>query len=375
MSDCTTNFEGETITTYELLERSARAALKLQREDGSFPPGRNGVYDEPETPVRTTSHWLTTLSKVYEITGNEVFASGANDAADYLLSDEARPYGYTFHSRNAEEKDKCDGLIGQAAPIRGLSYAGDILDRTELLETAQEVFFLHPFDERLGLWEGVEIDGTGLSFDRTMNHQLVFAAASSNLCNMYVEVKERIAQFLNHLETNLCIQSDGIVRQYVKPPLYESFFALRKGIRHWRLVMNWGVATHSNQTERLLQIEQGYLPVNTIALSKLHVEFFNHRFWNGEKIKKIIEFMCDVLDTRQWEKCDKGSMVPGLHFGVSILNLCDEKTDQAANLISNDIQAKYDFEENLLQNSTVDPMFQSASIWLLTCSPELDIVV
>ena len=91
----------ETITTYELLERSARAALDWQREDGSFPPGRNGVYDEPETPVRTTSKWLTTLSKVYEITGEQTYADAANDAADYLLSDEARPYGYTFHSRDA----------------------------------------------------------------------------------------------------------------------------------------------------------------------------------------------------------------------------------------------------------------------------------
>ena len=99
--------ESQTITTYELLERSARAALDLQREDGSFPPGRNGVYDEPETPVRTTSHWLTTLSKVYEITGDEVFAEAANDAADYLLSEEARPHGYTFSTSNGTFFDAC----------------------------------------------------------------------------------------------------------------------------------------------------------------------------------------------------------------------------------------------------------------------------
>jgi len=123
MSDSAPDSEGETITLHEILERSARAALDLQREDGSFPPGRNGVYDESETPVRTMSHWLTTLSKVYEITGDEVFADAAHDAADYLLSDEARPYGYTFHSRSVEGKDKCDGLVGQAAPIRGLAWA------------------------------------------------------------------------------------------------------------------------------------------------------------------------------------------------------------------------------------------------------------
>ena len=56
MSEPESETEGETITIHELLERSARTAPDLQREDGSFPPGQNGVYDEPETPVRTTSH-------------------------------------------------------------------------------------------------------------------------------------------------------------------------------------------------------------------------------------------------------------------------------------------------------------------------------
>ena len=56
MSELESGAERETITVHELLERSARTAPDLQREDGSFPPGRNGVYDEPETPVRTTSH-------------------------------------------------------------------------------------------------------------------------------------------------------------------------------------------------------------------------------------------------------------------------------------------------------------------------------
>ena len=63
--------------------------------------------------MRTTSHWLTTLSKVYEITGDEEFAGAAHDAANYLLSDEARPHGYTFHSRDVDGKDKCMGLLGK----------------------------------------------------------------------------------------------------------------------------------------------------------------------------------------------------------------------------------------------------------------------
>lgn len=65
------------LTLGELVEQSAIAALELQREDGSFPPIRNGVYDEPETPVRTTSRWLTTLLKAYEITDEDRFFDAA----------------------------------------------------------------------------------------------------------------------------------------------------------------------------------------------------------------------------------------------------------------------------------------------------------
>ena len=62
-------------------------------------PERNGVYDDPETPVRTTSHWLTTFSNVYEITDDEYFAEAANDAADYLLSEEARSCGWPYSDK------------------------------------------------------------------------------------------------------------------------------------------------------------------------------------------------------------------------------------------------------------------------------------
>ena len=61
MTDSQSGSGTQTITLHEFLERSAESALELQREDGSFPPGRNFTYDEPETPVGTTARWATTL--------------------------------------------------------------------------------------------------------------------------------------------------------------------------------------------------------------------------------------------------------------------------------------------------------------------------
>ena len=39
----------------DIILQSCEAALQLQSEDGSFPPGCNGPYHDPETPVRMDS--------------------------------------------------------------------------------------------------------------------------------------------------------------------------------------------------------------------------------------------------------------------------------------------------------------------------------
>jgi hypothetical protein len=54
-------------TLYDFLGSAADRGLRFQKEDGSFPPGYNGSYDDPETPVRNTGHWLITFLKAYEI--------------------------------------------------------------------------------------------------------------------------------------------------------------------------------------------------------------------------------------------------------------------------------------------------------------------
>ena len=58
---------------YQLIEFSAAAAIALQAPDGAMPPGHNGPYHDPETPVRNTSHWLITFLKAHDISGRKQF--------------------------------------------------------------------------------------------------------------------------------------------------------------------------------------------------------------------------------------------------------------------------------------------------------------
>ncbi len=50
-----------------IIQQSSKAALQIQSDDGSFPPGHNGPYHDQETPVRNTAHWLFTMLKACEI--------------------------------------------------------------------------------------------------------------------------------------------------------------------------------------------------------------------------------------------------------------------------------------------------------------------
>ncbi len=342
--------EGDTITLHELLEQSARAALDLQREDGSFPPGRNGIYDEPETPVRTTSHWLTTLSKVYEITGDEVFAEAANDAADYLLSDEARPYGYTFHSRNAEGKDKCDGLVGQAAPIRGLAWAGSVLGRPELLETAKDVILLHPFDKDLGLWERVEIDGSVLSFDRTLNHQILFAGAASQLAEEYEEVVNTVTRFTAQLESNISLYDDGIIKHYILPPYGRIVRTVLQEPRHWRLLANDVLSNIYSYLSSRKQKEIGYHPVNLLGLAQLKLNLAATGSWSGMGTELPIEEICATNTISQVAEYDGsyGAMTPGIDIALALQVLRDADVARVQYWLERDFRQKFDTKSGFL---------------------------
>ena len=374
MSEPDSDTERETITLHELLERSARAALDLQREDGSFPPGRNGVYDEPETPVRTTSHWLTTLSKVYEITGDDVFAEAANDAADYLLSDEARPYGYTFHSRNAEGKDKCDGLVGQAAPIRGLAHAGSTLERPELLEAVADVFSLHPFNSSLGLWRRVEIDGTPLSFDRTFNHQLTFAASGANLSDHRIGT-DRIERFLDRLKDTMCLHTDGLIKHYVRPPTLDVLRTVFNSPTHWNLLLNEFVFHYYSRSSKRRTKELGYHPINLRSLARLKESFPHHSVWETPLVRDAVSLVDSDLygGSEGVMEISYGSMTPGIHTAYALFVLGDRDLAEVREWIVRDIEQRFDFDQNLLVANATDVNFQASTIYNIVTLSNMDI--
>jgi len=366
----------EKITVHELLEQSARSAINTQREDGSFPSGRNYTYNESETPVRTTSHWAITLSKVHNITGEQQFADAANAAVDYLLSEEARPYDHTFHSRNAANKDKCNGLVGQAVPIRALAYAGAVLGRDDAFQCARDVFMLHPFDANLGLWERIEIDGKKLSFDRTLNHQILFAAAGCQLISKYPDVTETIGAFLDKLHNNMRIHPDGLIKHYIRPTISDTIISAIKTPRHYLLIINEIVFHYYSQSDQRKKKERGYQTVNLEPLSRIKKYIPNHSFWDSEKmysaLKYIDSFESDLLNKRG---VSHGYLLQGVAIGKIKWRFDMYELNEFSKIVSSDLEFVLDEQtgDKVLNLDSIDGNTKRALIVRLVDLPNFSL--
>ena len=184
----------------ELIINSARAGLALQHPDGSFPSGHNGPYRDPETPLRNTGHWLITMAYAARTSGDAEFLDSVQRAADYMLLPEHRPHNATWLHRDKAGKDRCNGLVGPAWTIEALCAASDALKDDKCATLASEVFALIPYDDSVGMWHSLDVDGIDLSFDPTFNHQLWFAMSASLLAAYGdTEAEKQARRFLSML--------------------------------------------------------------------------------------------------------------------------------------------------------------------------------
>ena len=254
---------------------------------GRIKLGHNGPYFDLETPVRNYSHWLITFKKCYELTSKKKFLSKVKNLAEYLTSKEARPHYASFYHRKTREKDKCNGLIGQAWTIEALVEADKIFDNKKYIKTAEEVFLNHNFNFRYGLWHRLSIGGKILTIDPTFNHQLWFAAAGSKIFkqNNNKEIGRRVALFLSKLEQNVDILESGLIYHPIKKNLFIQY----------NLGQSFGTLIQFAQglikNKDFIYKSIGYQTFNLYAFSLLKNVFPDHSFWQTKKFKKTVSYI------------------------------------------------------------------------------------
>ncbi len=354
----------------DIILQSSNAALQLQAGDGSFPPGCNGTYHDPETPARNTAHWLITLLKAYEISNNARFKDSAWQAAQYLLSPSVRPMNATFFCRKNPEKDFCNGLIGQAWIIEALAISGKKFEDPKYIELARNVFDLHPFDHKIGLWRRVNVDGSYHGFDITFNHQLWFAASGAMLDSDLINTK--IIRFIDRtMETHLRLDPSGRIIHVISNPLSRRE-KIRKLIHHLR-----NPARSSQNDNQAAHKEIGYHAFNMYAFSMLKRYMPGHSFWQSPKFIAALNFMNKEEFVRGLENNKYGYPYnpPGFEVALTIQE-CSSLVSFSKSpewWVGQQLRRCYDMDEKMMSRLTEDKETLSARLYEATRLKDMEI--
>jgi hypothetical protein len=283
------------VTLRELIYRVAESFTGVE-------PGTNGPWRTAQTPVRNSAHWLILFSWVYSATNKEKYLDVVARLAEYLVSREARPHGFTFYNLREHQANQANGLIGQAWVFEALAEATRVLQNDRYAAVAEEVFLQHPFSERYGLWHSVEPDGRVLSVHSTLNQQVWFAATAARLPGpRSPEVKARVLKFMDRVEGHLHILGKGLLGMHVRslPPTDGSGVKrmIRAVLRRWPdrvedlryLFASRASGSCSRPTLfRYLDMSLGYHAFSLYGLALLRAAVPHHPFWNSRSLRRVL---------------------------------------------------------------------------------------
>lgn len=352
---------------YELIVESARAGVRLQRDDGSFPGGQNGPYRDPETPVRNTAHWLITLLKAFQISGDVGLREAARAAGDYLTSDSCRPLGATFLCRTNPDKDFSNGLVGQAWVIEALVAGGEQLRKPAWLDLAGDVFRLHPFDREVGLWRVVNVDGSHRSYDLTFNHQLWFAACGSLIPKVHsLAITEQVTTFLERAA------SAHLRRGSRRGRIAHDLRGIGWSYELWRKSKFLRHPHHSRQAQRIMRSKEiGYHAFNLYALALLKQRIPHHGVWRSGLLRRPLQYVrtrqfLDGLDSSEFAYSYNPTGFE-VAFAGEVLDPEGEGSHERRRWwIERQLARTYNRRDGLLSAGTTDPATLAARLYQAT---------
>lgn len=175
-----------------------------------FHNGHNGLYKDPETPLRNNAHYLCILNYLYK----NGWSEAENMIKPILKYIESFDGKFNYQFRDTKHKDQSNGLIGIAWLIEGVSSSleNQMINKSILTRISKILSNIH-MDEDKGVWiNRYEPDGTTLRIDRTLNHQIWFTAMVAKL-NRFLndpELDRKIKLFLNNFNRTRKLNSDGL---------------------------------------------------------------------------------------------------------------------------------------------------------------------
>lgn len=257
------------------------------KEKGYIPGGSNGPYNDNETPLRLSSHWILIYSWLYKRYQNKKYLKCIEILSEYLYHQKIHLFDdkFTFCSRSKEGKDHVNGTIGAAWIIEGLVEATNVLKDEKYYNLAVKVFLSHPFNKKIGCWNRYDIDGKKLGYDETFNHQLWLAAAGSEILG-YKEnkaIEKQINRFLDKTLDNRLfrIHNNGLIKHF-------SFIS--DNFRHIVGFFKNHYFKDYAKKNSLIYKEEGYHYFALYGFAILKNNFSNHPIFKSKKLKNAIEY-------------------------------------------------------------------------------------
>lgn len=358
-------------TLADFIIKCSTAGLEVQKEDGSMPPGHNGPWLDPETPVRNTAHWAITFLEALQITGEDRFKKAALNALNFLEGPLARPHNKTFHCREKGPKEQCNGLIGQAWAMEALIVGASRLEKPELASLAMEVFKIHPFESNLGLWEMVEIDGIPIGFKRTTNQQVWFAVMGAELAafTKNKEAEQKVSLFLKNLPGILGTNEDGCFFHRFQLPDGVSVSREQRSLRKNPEILYRTRMSSSGFVleENPLQLMVGYHSFLLHGLARLKRTYPENPVWQTPALNRAINFVQkDIYQKTIWDNpfCFRYNPT-GLEVAFSLgeFEKGEETLSKQKEWVQRQIGNFFDDQKNLMTLGSPDPNTSAARFY------------
>ncbi|MBU1314575.1 MAG: hypothetical protein KJ947_02845 [Alphaproteobacteria bacterium] len=336
--------------------------------------GSNGPHQEAETPLRNTAHWIVALCGAYDLLPEERYKSKAVELGDQLCSPTFRPFGASFHARQANGVDRCNGLIGQAWAIEALGGLARLTGLRHYQETGVELALRHKFSEKWAVWHSLDIDGRILNIDNVFNHQLWFAATTSMVnSGLSEELDRRVAAFTTALSVNLKTEENGLVRHHVDRLLSSPEVRLAGLLKHLRdgtLIRRiWNIRSTDKQKPTPDEYRIGYHSFNAYGFALLKRTTRDHEFWSGPAIAKITELLQSPAFIQRLDNniFSYPYNPPGFEVPVALETLSEksnaELTAIATCWITRQLRFSYDATQRSMSRNCIDPKTQAARIY------------
>ena len=344
-----------------------------------FPGGRNGPYFDLESPVRNSAHALCTMAVAHSLTGDDVFLRYGQALARFLLDEhEFLMNGVAVH-RQRSPKDWCNGVIGPAWLIEGLTVGGRLLDIPAAVERARALATAQPFDDRAALWCREDPRRGAGGLDRTLNHQVYFAAAATGVARAALEtddVPATVTAFLDHLaERGLRVEPSGLIVHHVAGR-DETGRGLR-GLKERTLrrarnspallrVRNGRPGRAPDMRER----DRGYHIYSLFTLANLRLAVPAHPLWNADPLRKALGLVVSDgwLNTLDENRYAYAYNAPGLELALVARGFGDIEPGLAATAgeaLTRQVARSLDPGSGLFVHSTPDRLTLSARIYEL----------